>query len=99
MNTKSFPSAASALLLAATLSAQEASLYTDFDLRSVTNGTLITDVYGMPRDLAIVAVGPQVANGVQTPFGTLFLNPAHLVVLGSFPLDGQGAGRLLVHSN
>ena len=96
MNTKSILSTASALLLAATLSAQGASLYTDFDLQSPTSGTLITGVYGMPRDLAIVAVGPQIASGVQTPFGTLFLNPAHLIVLGSFPLDGEGAGRLLV---
>ena len=66
MNTRSFLSAAYALLLAATLSAQEASLYTDFDLHSVTKATLITDVYGMPRDLAIVAVGPQIASGVGT---------------------------------
>ena len=95
MNTKSILSAASALLLAATLSAQGATLYTDFDLHSPTSGTLTTGVYGMPRDLAIVAVGPQVA-GVRTTFGTLFLHPAHLIVLGSFPLDGEGAGQLRV---
>jgi hypothetical protein len=32
--------------------------------------------------------------GVQTPFGMLFLDPARLFVLGSFRLDGAGAGQL-----
>ncbi len=83
MNTKSFLSAASALLLTATHSAQEASL----DLHSVTSGTLKVDAYGMPNDLAIVMAGPQVSSGVQTPFGMLYLDPAHFLVLGSFPLE------------
>ena len=93
MNTRLILSAASALLLTATLSAQGASLFTDFDLQSATKGTLMADVYGKPGDLAIVAIGPQIA-GVQTPFGTLFLHPANLIVLGSFRLDGEGAGQL-----
>ena len=95
MNTRSFLSAASALLLATTLSAQEVSLYTEVDVHSATNATLITGVYGKPRDLAIVVVGPQVANGIPTAFGTLFLNPAYLVVLSTFALDGEGAGQSL----
>ena len=96
MNAKSLLSAASALLLASMLSVQGAYLYTYFDLQSSTKGTMLTEVYGTPKDLAVVAVGPQVANGVPSPFGTLYLHPAHLIVLGSFTLDGEGAGRLLV---
>ena len=96
MNAKSFLATASALLLASTLSAQGAYLYTYFDLQSSTKGTMLTEVYGTPKDLAIVAVGPQIPNGVESPFGTLYLHPAHLIVLGSFQLDVEGAGQLRV---
>ena len=83
MNTRSFLSAASALLLTPTQSTQEVSL----DTHSVTSGTLMAEVYGTPNDLSIVVSGPQVSSGIQTPFGMLYLDPAHFLVLGSFPLD------------
>lgn len=96
MNTKSLFSALSALLLTAAIPAQEVSLYTDIELTSVTSATLVADVYGMPNDQAIVLAGFQLVQGMQTPFGMLYLDPASMISLGSFTLDGSGSGQLRV---
>ncbi len=94
MNARTIISTTAALLLTATLSAQEATLYTGIDLHSMTRGSLVADVYGIPNDLAVVVAGTEIPGGMASPFGQLFISPGSMFVLGNFVLDGSGAGQL-----